>query len=81
MSSDGFEKAVAEFRQHLPDLDSPRFTKARDQEANEYVDDFQSTQSPQWLYTLTKVWEELLIEPFVGVTSDGKISFYNFDQI
>lgn len=73
MSLHGFEKAAADFRRHLPDLNSPRFTRAKDQDAYQYANDFQSSQTPHWLYTLTKAWEELLDEPFIGVTSNGEI--------
>lgn len=81
MSANGFQKAVTGFRQHLPDLSTPRFQVAKDQDADEYAEAFQKTQVPPWLYNLTKSWEQLLKEPFVGVTSDGKVYLLNVDFI
>ena len=66
-----FEKASADFRQHLPDLSIPRFTVSKNQDAHEYVDDFKKNHVPPWLYNLTETWKELLAEPFNGVTNDG----------
>jgi hypothetical protein len=71
------------FRQYLPDLNSPRFQAAKDQEAYEYAETFQRNQVPPWLFNLTKAWEKLLEEPYKGVTADGSeplCSFTYFDQ-
>ncbi|OCL03721.1 hypothetical protein AOQ84DRAFT_325487 [Glonium stellatum] len=67
------EKAEAGFRQHLPDLSSPRFTTAKQQDAYSYADAFNTKQNPPWLYSLTKAWQKLYEEPYKGVTSDGNI--------
>lgn len=75
MSASGFQKAVTGFREHLPDLNTPRFQIAKDQDAYEYTETFHKTQVPPWLYNLTQAWEELLNEAFVGITTDGKIVF------
>jgi len=66
------EKASASFRQHLPDLSSPRFTTAKEQDAYSYADAFNSKQNPPWLYNLTSAWQRLYTEPYKGVTTDGK---------
>lgn len=67
-----FEQASAEFRQFLPDLSSPRFTTAKEQDCYTYAEHFQQTKFPPWIYGLTKAWEKLYEEPFKGVTSDGE---------
>ncbi|TVY36258.1 hypothetical protein LSUB1_G005117 [Lachnellula subtilissima] len=54
---------TAAFRQYLPDLNTPRFQTAKDQDAYQYVEHFQNTKNPPWIYGLTKVWEKLLEEP------------------
>jgi hypothetical protein len=75
MSPNNFEQSLqssAEYRQYLPDLNSPRFTTAREQTAYEYADAFKSQQNPPWLYSLTQTWEKLYQEPYNGVTADGK---------
>ncbi|TVY26825.1 hypothetical protein LHYA1_G004816 [Lachnellula hyalina] len=64
---------TAAFRQYLPDLNTPRFQTAKDQDAYQYVEHFQKTKSPPWIYGLTKAWEKLLEEPYKGVTTDGNI--------
>lgn len=66
-----YKKAAAEFRQHLPDLKSPRFTTAAQQSCYEYVDTFRKEQNPPWLYRLTEAWAKLYSEPYTGVTTDG----------
>lgn len=65
------EELASAFRQHLPDLTSPRFVKTAQQSPYEYSEAFQQTQHPPWLYRLTKAWEDLLEDPFQGVTIDG----------
>lgn len=67
-----FEKASAGFRQHLPDLSSPRFTVAKEQDAYSYAETFNTKKNPPWLYNLTQAWQQLYKEPYVGVTSDGE---------
>lgn len=67
------EKASASFRQHLPDLSSPRFTTAKKQDAYSYADAFNAKQNPLWLYNLTRAWQRLYEEPYKGVTADGNI--------
>lgn len=62
---------AAAFRQYLPDLNTPRFQTAKDQDAYQYAEHFQKTQFPPWIYGLTKAWEKLLEEPYKGVTADG----------
>ena len=59
------------FREHLPNLSSPRFQIAKEQTPYEYVDSFEKNHQPPWLYNLTKTWDKLLEEPFNGVTTDG----------
>ncbi|PGH07782.1 hypothetical protein AJ79_06170 [Helicocarpus griseus UAMH5409] len=68
-----FEKSSAKFRQHLPDLNTPRFQNAKDQDAYSYAATFQETKNPPWLYNLTKAWEQLYEEPYKGLTTDGNI--------
>lgn len=70
-SSTDFQKAVTGFRQHLPDLETPRFQIAKEQSPYEYFDAFQKSHVPPWLYNLTETWKTLLEEPYKGVTTDG----------
>ncbi len=70
-SATTFEKASAAFRRHLPDLSSPRFTEAKSQDAYSYAETFATERQPPWLYALTRVWQQLYEEPYVGVTTDG----------
>lgn len=65
------EKASAAFRQHLPDLNTPRFQEAKKQDAYSYSEAFQKNRVPPWLYDLTKAWEKLYAEPYKGITTDG----------
>ncbi|GAD97986.1 hypothetical protein MYCGRDRAFT_37101 [Paecilomyces variotii No. 5] len=67
------EKASAAFRKHLPDLNTPRFQEAKQQDVYSYAEAFQKNHVPPWLYNLTKAWERLYAEPYKGVTSDGNI--------
>ncbi|KAL1867228.1 hypothetical protein Plec18167_008769 [Paecilomyces lecythidis] len=67
------EKASAAFRKHLPDLSTPRFQEAKQQDAYSYAEAFQKNHVPPWLYNLTKAWEKLYAQPYKGVTSDGNI--------
>lgn len=65
------EGLASAFRQHLPDLTIPRFTIAKQQSPYEYTEAFQKNKVPPWLWHLTKAWDDLLKEPFVGVTANG----------
>jgi hypothetical protein len=67
----GFQKAVTGFRQHLPDLSSPRFQVSKTQSPYEYSEAFQTNHVPPWLYNLTETWKQLLEEPYKGITTDG----------
>ncbi|KAK4495846.1 hypothetical protein PRZ48_013114 [Zasmidium cellare] len=64
---------AAAFRSHLPDLTTPRFTTAKEQNAYEYSEAFQKNKQPPWIYNLTQAWKELLQEPYKGVTNDGNV--------
>lgn len=66
-----FRRVSAQFRQYLPDLNTPRFQAAKQQDAYEYAATFKEKHVPPWLYNLTKAWEQLYEEPFKGVTADG----------
>ncbi|KAL3426792.1 hypothetical protein PVAG01_00301 [Phlyctema vagabunda] len=72
-SQTAFQQASAEFRKYLPDLDSPRFTTAKQLDATSYAKFFNDNQAPPWLYNLTQAWQKLFDEPFKGVTEDGSI--------
>ena len=67
-----FKKAVTGFRQHLPDLNTPRFQISKEQSPYEYSEAFQKNHVPPWLYNLTETWKKLLEEPYKGVTADGE---------
>ena len=41
------------------------------QDAHEYANDFLTKQNPPWLYGLYQTWQQLLKEPFKGITNDG----------
>ena len=73
------ESLAAAFRQHLPDLTSPRFTISKQQDPYEYSDAFQKNHVPPWLYNLTETWKELLKEPYHGVTNDGAATCSNIE--
>jgi hypothetical protein len=78
MDKKEFEKDSAEFRQHLPDLKSPRFTIAKEQDAYSYSHAFKTQHNPPWLYKLTEAWGKLYKEPYKGVTTDGMIFHFLF---
>jgi hypothetical protein len=67
-----FKAASAAFRAHVPDLTSPRFTTAKQQDVYQYADHFHTNHAPPWLFDLTQAWEKLYNEPYRGVTADGK---------
>ncbi|EME41718.1 hypothetical protein DOTSEDRAFT_90492 [Dothistroma septosporum NZE10] len=73
MKSARSENLATAFREHLPDLTSPRFTTSKQQTPYEYTEAFQKNRHPPWLYNLTEAWKELLEEPYKGVTSDGNV--------
>jgi hypothetical protein len=64
-------KASAEFRKYLPDLGSQRFIQAKEQNAYQYSETFQTDRNPPWLYKLTEAWEKLYQTPFEGITNNG----------
>ncbi|KAL2205457.1 hypothetical protein CC79DRAFT_1048925 [Sarocladium strictum] len=62
------------FREHLPDLTSPRFTSMQAKKnAHEYAQDFKDNGQPPWLHALYQHWRKLFKEPFTGITNDGNI--------
>lgn len=71
-SAETFDQSSAAFRKHLPDLTSPRFTTAKEQDAYSYAETFFKTHHPPWLFNLTEAWKQLYEEPYVGVTTDGQ---------
>lgn len=71
--STAFQEASAAFREHLPDLNTPRFQTAAKQDPYEYSKFFQDNHAPPWLFALTQAWAKLYEEPFKGVTSDGTV--------
>jgi hypothetical protein len=74
-----FEKTSSAFRQHLHDLNTPRFTTAATQDVYEYANFFKDNHAPPWLFDLTQAWAKLYEEPFKGVTSDGIVRDGLFD--
>ncbi|TKA62403.1 hypothetical protein B0A49_11683 [Cryomyces minteri] len=73
MSTTDFERSAAGFRQYLPNLNTPRFQVAREQNAYQYAETLTIKRHPPWLYSLTQTWQQLLEEPYKGVTTDGHI--------
>lgn len=61
------------FRQYLPDLGLERFQVMRTQDAHEYANAFKTGRQPPWLHALYMHWQELLQEPFKGITTDGTV--------
>ena len=68
-----YQNAAVGFRQHLPDLNTPRFQIAKSQSPYEYCEAFQESRAPPWIYNLTEAWKKLLEEPYKGVTADGTV--------
>ncbi|KAK3362749.1 hypothetical protein B0T25DRAFT_525156 [Lasiosphaeria hispida] len=64
---------AGEYRKHLPDLTSPRFTTMQKQDAHEYAKAFIEGGMPPWLHALYLHWRKLFQEPFKGVTNDGRV--------
>jgi hypothetical protein len=80
-TQESLQDKPATFRQHIPDLETPRFTTASQQDPYEYSAFFNENHAPPWLYSLTQTWQQLYEEPFKGVTTDGIIpstSIYTF---
>ncbi|KAI0411718.1 hypothetical protein F5X98DRAFT_42465 [Xylaria grammica] len=71
MTSPANEDAHAGFRQHLPDLSTPRFTAIARNDAYGHTRELTEKRAPPWLYGLYVHWRKLLQEPFKGVTNDG----------
>lgn len=67
------DAATGEFREHLPDLSTPRFTTMQQQDAHEYAKAFIEGGNPPWLHALYLHWRELFKEPFKGITNDGHV--------
>ncbi|KAI8651883.1 hypothetical protein NCS56_01404500 [Fusarium sp. Ph1] len=61
------------FREHLPDLSTPRFTAMQKQNAHEYAEVFKASGQPPWLHGLFLHWRKLFEEPCKGITNDGKV--------
>ncbi|OAQ93766.1 hypothetical protein VFPFJ_02928 [Purpureocillium lilacinum] len=61
------------FREHLPDLSTPRFVAMQNQDPYQYAQAFKDQQSPPWLHALYTHWQSLHAEPFKGITSDGVV--------
>jgi len=64
-------ESATSFRDHLPDLNTPRFQISKEQSTYEYTKAFQKNHQPPWLFNLTEAWKKLLEESYRGVTSDG----------
>lgn len=71
MATSTEQDLTSAFRQYLPDLTSPRFTISSKQSPYEYVEAFQESHVPPWLYNLTETWKVLLQEPYKGISVDG----------
>lgn len=67
----GAGEGTGAYRQYLPDLNQPRFTTMKNQDAHEYARDFKTKRVPPWLYALYEHWRDLYEEPFQGITTDG----------
>jgi hypothetical protein len=67
----GVEKSPPGFRQYIPDLNTPRFQTAKDLDCYQYAKNFQDSHNPPWLYNLSQTWQDLLGQPYKGVTTDG----------
>ncbi|KAK7924240.1 hypothetical protein PG985_006294 [Apiospora marii] len=70
------QELVAEsqtFREYLPDLATPRFTRIAECDAYSHAAELVDHQRPPWLYALYQHWLKLLQEPFRGVTNDGHV--------
>ncbi|KAJ9134257.1 DUF3500 domain protein [Pleurostoma richardsiae] len=72
MASTSGDVSDSPFREFLPDLSGERFTTMKKQDAYEYARAFKEGGKPPWLHALWQHWLKLFIEPFKGVTNDGK---------
>lgn len=61
------------FRQHLPDLNTPRFQRVAECDAYNHAAELLEHQRPPWLHGLVQHFFKLLQEPYRGVTNDGKV--------
>ncbi|KAK6215126.1 hypothetical protein QIS74_08145 [Colletotrichum tabaci] len=71
--SEGQQPHGGEYRQHLPDISTPRFTTMRSQDAHEYAKVFKEGGNPPWLHALYLHWRNLFKEPYTGITTDGTV--------
>ncbi|TQN64138.1 hypothetical protein CSHISOI_11282, partial [Colletotrichum shisoi] len=71
--SEGQQPHGGEYRQHLPDISTPRFTTMRSQDAREYAKVFKEGGNPPWLHALYLHWRNLFEEPYTGITTDGTV--------
>ncbi|KAI1408745.1 hypothetical protein F5Y13DRAFT_171689 [Hypoxylon sp. FL1857] len=62
-----------QFRQYLPDLNTPRFQAIAQNDAYGHAKELLEHHRPPWLYGLYVHWRELFEEPFKGVTNDGTV--------
>ncbi|KAI0008835.1 hypothetical protein F4779DRAFT_418043 [Xylariaceae sp. FL0662B] len=60
-----------DFRQHLPDLNTPRFQTIAKNDAYGHARELKENHAPPWLYGLYTHWRKLFQEPFKGITNDG----------
>ncbi len=72
MMADSENHGQSAFREHLPDLSTPRFVAMQNQDPYQYAQAFKDQQSPPWLHALYTHWQSLHAEPFKGITSDGR---------
>lgn len=78
MAEDG--SPASAFRQHLPDLSTPRFTTMKKQDAYQYADAFKTHGQPPWLHSLYLHWRELYNQPYQGITTDGMFCLCHFTR-
>ncbi|KAI1134991.1 hypothetical protein F5Y05DRAFT_188092 [Hypoxylon sp. FL0543] len=62
-----------QFRQYLPDLNTPRFQAIAQNDAYGHARELLEHHRPPWLYGLYVHWRKLFEEPFKGVTNDGTV--------
>jgi hypothetical protein len=61
------------YRRFLPALNILRFKSMQQQDAHEYANDFKQNGNPPWLHALYLHWRNLFVEPFKGVTNNGRV--------
>jgi len=59
------------FCHYIPDLNTPRFQVAKEQDAYSYAETSNTEYRPLWLYNLCQTWQRLFEEPYKGVTTNG----------